>query len=104
MQGGEMNDWLVHLIRSNVREPIQVEGDLYALIACNEKGATRLHAMMAEYSLAQLDGLGDYIFSESRRGMTAAIGALPNGTWRAAMRIDGYDKPIDLVAALTILE
>ncbi len=104
MQGGEMNEWLLHLVRNNVREPIQVEGDLYALIACNEKGASRLLDMMAEYSLSNLDDLGTYIFSESRRGMIEAIGALPKGTWHATMRIDGYDKPIDLAAALTILD
>lgn len=102
MQDGRMNDWLLKLIRHNVREPVQVEGDLYALTACNEKGATRLLAMMAEYNLTHLDDLGAHIFSESRRGMCDAIAQLPNGTWHNTMRIDGYDKPIDLVAALTI--
>jgi N-methylhydantoinase B len=102
MQGGRMNDWLLELIRQNVREPVQVEGDLYALVACNDKGATRLLAMMAEYDLDQLDALGEYIFSESRRGMIKAIEQLPKGTWNSAMRIDGYDKPIDLVATLKI--
>ena len=102
MQGGRMNDWLLTLIRQNVREPIQVEGDIYALVACNEKGASRLLAMMAEYDLTSLDALGAYIFSESRRGMIEAIEQLPKGTWRSSMRIDGYDKPIDLVASLKI--
>jgi N-methylhydantoinase B len=104
MQDGRMNDWLLKLIRHNVREPVQVEGDLYALTACNEKGAARLLAMMAEYNLTHLDDLGAYIFSESQRGMRDAIAQLPNGTWQHAMRIDGYDKPIDLVAALTIAD
>lgn len=102
MQRGHMNDWLLELIRQNVREPIQVEGDIYALVACNEKGATRLFAMMAEYGLDDLEVLGAYIFSESRRGMIEAIQQLPKGTWHHAMRIDGYDKPIDLVASLNI--
>jgi N-methylhydantoinase B len=104
MQDGRMNDWLLKLIRHNVREPVQVEGDIYALIACNEKGAARLLDMMVEYNLEHLDELATYIFGESRRGMNAAIGQLPNGTWHSAMRIDGYDKPIDLVAALTIAD
>lgn len=104
MQAGRMNDWLLKLVRTNVREPVQVEGDIYALVACNETGSARLLEMMAEYGLETLDALGRYIIEESRRGMAEAIGKLPKGTWRNTMRIDGYDHPIDLVAALTIDE
>ncbi|NKC14586.1 MAG: hydantoinase B/oxoprolinase family protein [Gammaproteobacteria bacterium] len=99
---GVVNQWLLKLIRANVREPVQVEGDVYALMACNERGARRLHDMMSEYGIAELNELGSYIIAESARATRAAIAALPRGTWRAAMRIDGYDTPVDLVAALTI--
>ncbi|MEM7253030.1 MAG: hydantoinase B/oxoprolinase family protein [Pseudomonadota bacterium] len=99
---GEMNRWLLNLVRANVREPVQVEGDLYALAACNERGSERLLDMMNEYALADLDELGEYIISSSRRAMGDAIAGLPKGTWRGAMRIDGYEKPIDLVASLTV--
>ncbi len=34
--------------------------------------------------------------------MAEAIGRLPQGSWTAAMRIDGYEAPIDLIARLTI--
>ena len=34
--------------------------------------------------------------------MAEAIGKLPQGTWQASMRIDGYEAPIDLWATLTI--
>ena len=34
--------------------------------------------------------------------MTEAIGKLPQGSWQAAMRIDGYEGPIDIVAPVTI--
>lgn len=99
---GKMDEWLLTLIRANVREPIQVEGDIYALAACNETGSRRLIAMMDEYALDTLDDLGIYIFEQSRNAMTAAIAQLPKGTWESSMRIDGYDKPIDLCASLTV--
>ncbi len=102
MQQGRMNDWLLKLVRANVREPIQVEGDIYALVACNETGSNRLLAMMREHGLESLDDLGSYIIAESRRGMAEAIDKLPKGSWRASMRIDGYEEPIDLVATLTV--
>ncbi|MCB1547321.1 MAG: hydantoinase B/oxoprolinase family protein [Hyphomicrobiaceae bacterium] len=102
ISAGRVNEWLLKLIRHNVREPVQVEGDIYALVACNQRGADRLLAMMDEYGLRDLDQLGDYIITQSHAGMTAAINKLPQGTWRYHMRIDGYDAPIDLKAALTI--
>ena len=101
-RAGEMNEDLLAMIRANVREPVQVIGDVYALIACNEIGSRRLVAMMREFALRDLDMLGEAIISRSRRGMAEAIGRLPQGTWSAAMRIDGYEAPIDLVGTLTI--
>jgi N-methylhydantoinase B len=102
MRGGEMNEDLLSIIRANVREPVQVIGDVYALIACNEIGSRRLTAMMREYRLLDVDVLGEEIITRSRHGMAEAIGKLPQGTWTSSMRIDGYEAPIDLVATLTI--
>ena len=102
VEAGRMNDWLLKVIRQNVREPIQVEGDIYALVACNERGSVRLNAMMDEYGLDDLAELGETIIRQSRKGMADAIAKLPKGTWRHAMRIDGFEAPIDLVAAVTI--
>ncbi|MCA8930193.1 MAG: hydantoinase B/oxoprolinase family protein, partial [Alphaproteobacteria bacterium] len=99
---GRVNEWLLRLVRSNVREPVQVEGDIYALIACNEIGGERLLAMMDEYGLDDLDALGEHIIGESRRAMADAINKLPKGAWKASMTIDGYEEPIDLTATLTI--
>ena len=101
-RAGAMNEDLLAMIRANVREPVQVIGDVYALIACNEIGSRRLVAMMREFALRDLDMLGEAIISRSRRGMAEAIGKLPQGTWTATMRIDGYEAPIDLVGTLTI--
>jgi N-methylhydantoinase B len=82
-RAGEMNEDLLAMIRSNVREPVQVIGDVYALIACNEIGSRRLVAMMREFALHDLDMLGEAIISRSRQGMADAIGKLPQGTWTA---------------------
>ena len=101
-RAGEMNEDLLAMIRANVREPVQVIGDVYALIACNEIGSRRLVSMMREFKLRDLDQLGDEIITRSRRGMAEAIGKLPQGSWSASMRIDGYEAPIDLMATLTI--
>ncbi|MBW6399100.1 hydantoinase B/oxoprolinase family protein [Roseomonas sp. HJA6] len=99
---GTMNDVLLQIIRANVREPVQVEGDVFALVACNEIGGRRLQQILDEYGLADLDEVGRSILETSGRAMRRAIAALPRGTWRNHIRIDGYESPIDLVAAVTV--
>ncbi|MDA1099824.1 MAG: hydantoinase B/oxoprolinase family protein [Proteobacteria bacterium] len=101
---GAMDEAILEIVRANVREPIQVEGDLYSLMACNEIGCRRLVEMMAEFGLEQLDALGQYMVEHSHQAMLAEIAKLPKGTYHNEMRIDGYDKPLDLVADLTIAD
>lgn len=99
-----VDETLIEIIRGNVREPVQVIGDLYSLAACNEVGSRRLLQMMDEFEIESLDRLGDHILERSRAAMLEAVRKLPPGTYRNRMRVDGYDKPIDLVAAMTIGE
>ena len=99
---GRMNEDLLCIVRSNVREPVQVVGDIYALVACNETGGKRLCEMMREFDLADLDHLGEEIISRSRRAMADIIAKLPQGSWTASMTIDGFEAPVTLVATLTI--
>ncbi len=101
---GEMNAPLMRLLRANSREPDRLEGDIYALVASNEAGARRLARMMEEYRLADLEALSRHILETSDRSMRDAIAKLPKGTWTHAMRIDGFDVPLDLMATLTIGE
>jgi N-methylhydantoinase B len=60
--------------------------------------------MMREFGLTEIEMLGEEIITRSRRAMTEAIGKLPKGTWTNTMRVDGYEAPLDLVAAVTIGE
>ena len=99
---GTVNASLVEIVEGNVREPVQVVGDLYSLAACNDVGSRRLVAMMNEFDIDTLDRLGDHVLAKSRAASLELIGKLKPGTYRNAMRIDGYDKPIDLVATMTI--
>ncbi|WP_198377004.1 hydantoinase B/oxoprolinase family protein [Neoroseomonas rubea] len=99
---GTMNDDLLGMVRANVREPVQVVGDIYALVACNETGGHRLREMMREFTLSDLETLGEEIISRSRRAMADVIAKLPQGSWSARMTIDGFEAPVTLAATLTI--
>lgn len=101
---GRVNRSLLDIVRANVREPVQLEGDFYSLAACNEMGAKRLVAMMAEFGLDEIETLGAEIMQRSEQAMLEEIRKLPFGSYDYSMRIDGYDDPIDLVAKMTIGE
>jgi N-methylhydantoinase B len=103
-RGGRMNEDLLRIVRANVREPLQVEGDIYALAACNDEGSRRLVEMMREFEISHLETLGDTIVELSREATLEAIRKLPKGTWRNSLTMDGYDKPLTLAAAMTIGE
>ena len=99
---GTVDATLIRLIRSNVREPDQLVGDVYALATCNEIGHRRLAEMMLEFGLTDLAGISDFILTHSRRATLDRIAALPGGVAQGHMRIDGYDTPVDLVVKVTI--
>ena len=101
---GRMNETLLAMIRANTRQPVESEGDVFSLAACNDTGCARLVEMMAEFDLEDLDGLADHICANSYEAVKQAIAELPKGTFRNSMRIDGYDRPIDLVARMTIAD
>ena len=99
---GVLNIFLIEIVKANSREPVANEGDIYALIACCETGADRLVSMMDEFGIDHLNDLGNYIISTSYRGTIEAIAKLPNGKWQNVLTVDGYEKEINLQAALTI--
>ena len=92
---GEMNKLLLDIMRANSREPDKLEGDVYALVACNEAGCSRLGKMMDEYGLDDITALSDHILTSTDRSMKEAIAKLPKGKWTNTMRIDGFDEPVD---------
>lgn len=99
---GVVDKTLLALIRGNVREPDQLVGDIYALATCNEIGHRRLIDMMEEFGLTDLAGISEFILTSSRKATLERINALTPGMAEGAMRIDGYDRPIDLKVQLTI--
>ncbi|MGD9752997.1 MAG: hydantoinase B/oxoprolinase family protein [Acidimicrobiia bacterium] len=100
-RGGVFDETVLRIIGANVREPVQVIGDVYSLAACNDIGARRLSEMLDEYGLHSLDELGTHILERSRAAMVQRIAELPRGSWHNTMRIDGVSEPIDLVCTLT---
>ena len=101
-RAGVLNEDLLELLRTNVRQPIEMEGDLHSQMACNAEAGRRLSHMLVEFELDNVDELSHYIIEQSRQSVRERIRALPNGNFKSQLNIDGYDTPIDLVANVSI--
>ena len=99
---GKVDETLTRIIRGNVREPDQLIGDIYALATCNEIGHRRLVDMMAEFSLADLNGIAEFILVNSRRATLERIAALPQQSATGEMTMDGFDRPITLKVKVSV--
>ena len=101
---GALNDDLLAILLANTRNPVEVRGDLLSLVSCNDTGAERLREMMSEFGLTGLEPLADYVIERSRDAMRKAIRAVPNGRYRTAMELDGYDEPVFIRAEMTVAD
>ena len=99
---GKVDQTLIDIVSANVREPVQVVGDLYSLATCNEIGCRRLIEMMDEFAIDDLSRLGEHILEKSKQASLEAISKIKPGEYKFSMTVDGYDKPIDLVASMKI--
>jgi N-methylhydantoinase B len=102
VRDGELNETFFEFIRWNSRTPVELEGDVYSLCACNDVGSRRLVEMMEEFALETIDELARYVLETSREVTLEKIRKLPQGTYRNTIATDGYEHPIEINAAVTI--
>jgi N-methylhydantoinase B len=101
-EAGRPNGTFFDFVRAATRLPVELEGDIYSLCACNDAGARRLTEMMGEFGLEDIEALAEHIFDSSRRATVAEIGKLPPGRFAAEIWSDGYEGPVRLAAAMLV--
>ena len=101
---GKPNETFFDFMRAGSRLPVELEGDIYSLCACNDAGAKRLVEMMDEFEMTSLTPLATFIFDSSRRATLAEIARLPRGTYQGEIYSDGYEEPVRLAASMDILD
>jgi len=99
---GRLNELIVEIIRTNVRVPEQVMGDVMANVACNEVGGRELLAFMDEYGLDELTDLSRAIRGQSEAAMRGKIRELGQGTYRNQIQVEGFDGPCDYVVRIDV--
>jgi N-methylhydantoinase B len=101
---GKPNETFFDFIRAGSRLPVELEGDIYSLCACNDAGTRRLIEMMDEFKMEDLEQLAQFIFDNSLRATIAEIGRLPQGIYSNEIWSDGYEEPVRLAARMRILD
>jgi N-methylhydantoinase B len=103
-RGGVLNEDLVQVIRANVRTPVEVLGDINALVGTNDIGGKRVLEYMEELGISDLDQIQHEILTRSERAMRAAIAKLPAGSYSHQITIDGVDEdePVHISIVLEI--
>jgi N-methylhydantoinase B len=99
---GKPNETFFDFIRAGSRLPVELEGDIYSLCACNDAGARRLVEMMDEFEMESLEILARFIFDNSLRATMEEIGRLPRGVFSSEIWSDGYEEPVRLAARMQI--
>jgi N-methylhydantoinase B len=99
---GKLNELIVEIIRTNVRVPEQVMGDVMANVSCNEVGGRELLAFMDEYGLEDLRELSAAIRSQSERAMRAKISEFRDGTYRNRIKVEGFGEPVEFAVRVDV--
>ncbi len=91
---GRPNGVLWQLIKDNVRAPHLVVGDMEAQVTAAKIGAARLEELIERYGLDTFRLACADVMDYSERMMRREIERLPDGTYEAEGRLDGYpDHP-----------
>jgi N-methylhydantoinase B len=89
---GKLDEDLLQLILSNVRNPRESEGDFYGQLAACRCGAARFDELVGKYGLATVLAAMDDVQTHSEAMLRREITALPDGeyTWEDSIDEDVY--------------
>ncbi|MBM85151.1 MAG: hypothetical protein CMM47_03915, partial [Rhodospirillaceae bacterium] len=94
-EAGKKNETLLAMLRTNVRVPDQVEGDLEAQLGGLEIMERRIAELVHTYELEDLSALSDAVRERTEAAVRLAISNLPDGRYEASVETDGLtDSPL----------
>lgn len=102
VERGVRNGLFFNILRSNVRNPDDVEHDILAQVAATRFGAERLVALLERRPDVDISVLAVDILDRSDEGMRKAIAGLPRGTYEHEVSLDGFDEELTLRCRLTV--
>jgi N-methylhydantoinase B/oxoprolinase/acetone carboxylase alpha subunit len=105
VSAGVINRDVWDLLLTNVRTPVEREGDLAAMLAANSTGERRLKEAVAKYGWPEVHRYITEILNYSERMTRLAIRNIPDGVYTAEDFLDDdgiHDRPVRIVVRITI--
>lgn len=99
---GRRDEGLIRILRTNVRVPDIVEGDLMAQVAANTVVSRELLRRLEAGGAPDLADLSREILGRSERLVRERIRGIPDGTYVGAVTLDGLDEPLTIRATVTV--
>lgn len=102
-RAGVRSEAMLELFLANVRLPDLVLGDLEAQVTANRVCQERAVAFLDDSGLDDLVDLSATIQAMSERAMRDAIAEVPDGVYRSAVDLDGFEnEPVHVECAVTV--
>jgi len=101
-KGGVIDEVVLDFIRSNVRIPDQVLGDLMAQVNGLNLIEARVHSCVVEFGLDDLSGVTEELCARGERSMREAIRRIPDGVYRYEFDTDGGIAPIHITTKVVV--
>jgi N-methylhydantoinase B len=105
MHAGKMQTDILALFLSNVRTPVEREGDLGAQLAACHTGAERLREICKRYGLPRTRRAAQELLDYSEQLMCAFLENVPRGSYRAEDFLDNdgiSDQPVRIAVEVTV--
>ena len=101
-EADQQNDFIIELVRTNVRAPDQVIGDLMANVTATKAGEAMLTDFLTEYGLEDFTALSGEIRDRSETATRARIAEMADGIYKNQIQIEGVDGPLTLACSIEI--
>lgn len=92
------------ILRTNVRNPDDVEHDIMAQVSATRFGTDGLLALLKRYDNIDISSLALEILRRSELSMREAIARLPRGVYEHEVCLDGFDNEITIRCSLEVAE
>ncbi len=105
MRAGKTQPDILSLLLSNVRTPVEREGDLRAQLAACHTGAERLREIGKRYGLPRTKRAAQELLDYSEHMMRAFLAKLPRGNYRAEDFLDNdgiSDQPVKIAVEVRV--
>lgn len=106
LRGGELDGSLLDLILANVRTPQERLGDLYAQIASNQRGVTRLQEIAAQYGPAEISEYMGHLLDYTEKLTRDLLHRIPDGEYSFTDHLDDdgiADAPVPIHVVIRVL-